>query len=214
MYDPQVDVEFEKAVEFASALLAPYVRMGIFNKSFEQAISVSRNVRTHFAAIESVNNIKVIPEYLRERASHLLHAATPDCINEHLLDWINGPVADELPSDQREYLRALFCSQEALGPNRKKGALKLDARNKAIRSVVEAVAWKFDLDPTSNAATKEKGHVKSACSVVRKALERLDIFSIKESAVEKIYSRTDSLAEQCAELGLSWPGWRKSARHS
>jgi hypothetical protein len=105
--------------------------------------------------------------------------------------WINKLSDKKMPPEARKYVSTLLLRVERglKKPARRKNSGRQSERDRddVIRHAVKVVAREFKLKPTRGRWSRSDTRPDSACSLVKKALERHGIY-LSESTIEGIYS--------------------------
>ena len=121
--------------------------------------------------------------------SALILADRPDVLH-WARRWIEGLSDGDMPPEVRKYtVDFLSYFEQAMRkrPRRPAGRQSVESeRDELIKHTVDLVAAEFKVKPTRNRATRD---VKSGCSIVAKALQKLDGPRMTESSVNDIYRR-------------------------
>jgi hypothetical protein len=108
----------------------------------------------------------------------------------HMRKFVEMLSDDDMPPEEREYtINFLSFFERAMRERPRRSAGRQDIapeRDQLIKCTVDLVAAELKLKPTRNRATRD---VESACSIVAKALKKLEAARITESSVNDIYRR-------------------------
>ena len=133
-------------------------------------------------------------------------ARNNDLAAKSALSYIAGAYVKSgcaMPERLRDYVVEKLRTEVASGPKRRGSKpYTKEARNSLISLTVSTVVRDLGISPTRNRASKDTSKKESACSLVKKALERRGVH-LSEAAVEKIW-------QECRQRTANPQGSRSS----